>query len=770
MGLRAQNNPKASFEDPYSGTGTKAWKPYSAPEGLGASGGVINDYESGGKYYRTHMFQTSGSFVVNNLATDAALPDKVDILLVGGGGGGAADAGGGGGGGGVQVYSDDPTWNNTGSAYDVTAQTYPITIGSGGAGTRTSAQWNKPFRPSWNDGYTTKSAGRGGYAYPGQNSVFSTPTGAVYTAGYGGGGGSNNNWPTGAAAQAGGPGGGSGGGAGGGPGNPHSGGSAGPGGGYQGGSSPETEYGGGGGGAGATGGRTPHPWYANQASSPGGNGKQCVILGPQLADPIAYWGGGGAGCRGPGPGSSPSPDGTGGTGGGGAGGGKNNTWPTSGLGGGGYNYGGEGWPVSVAGPNPHWDTGDRSFDLGGGRWTGGGGGGTGGPQNETYPNGRRQFIGTRGGNGGEGTCVIRYEISNLQYHGVKATGGYTSQYNNKTIHVFNRSGTFTNVSGAPLDCEVVTIAGGGGGGLEQGGGGGAGGMLITPTITVDPAAPNAVTVTIGVGGVAQRWEPKVQVHPNWSAQNGNDDAGMAQRGGNSSFGPTLVAIGGGGGGQAGNNSGTDPTSSMGQPGGSGGGLGAAPGTPTDPAPTNPQIVGWNDPTAPGQGYPGGLGINPSGGGGGGGGAGGAGSNWNPPPSSPSNTNADIGGTGGIGKKLPATFQDPQMAWGAPGPGPGRWFCGGGGGGNSSVHPGQQPAIKNPSGGGGPRGDGGATPWSGGGNGGGNNADSGISGASGWENTGGGGGGGAATSKAWFGGKGGPGIVFVAYDNPAPAYN
>ena len=45
MGLRAANNPKASFEDPYLNTGKKAASKYIPPQGLDASGGIISDYQ-----------------------------------------------------------------------------------------------------------------------------------------------------------------------------------------------------------------------------------------------------------------------------------------------------------------------------------------------------------------------------------------------------------------------------------------------------------------------------------------------------------------------------------------------------------------------------------------------------------------------------------------------------------------------------------------------------------------------------------------------------
>ena len=75
-----------------------------ASNGMDASGGVVNDYEdanSPGTYWRSHMFQLSGAFVVNELSTSADCPNDIDILLVGGGVGGTGDKGGCAGGGGV---------------------------------------------------------------------------------------------------------------------------------------------------------------------------------------------------------------------------------------------------------------------------------------------------------------------------------------------------------------------------------------------------------------------------------------------------------------------------------------------------------------------------------------------------------------------------------------------------------------------------------------------------------------------------------------------
>ena len=70
--------------------------------------------------YKYHFFTSSGSFVVSSAG-------NIDFILVGGGGGGRsvdpAYAGGGGGAGGYIESTGHP----------VTATTYPVTIGSGGA-------------------------------------------------------------------------------------------------------------------------------------------------------------------------------------------------------------------------------------------------------------------------------------------------------------------------------------------------------------------------------------------------------------------------------------------------------------------------------------------------------------------------------------------------------------------------------------------------------------------------------------------------------------
>ena len=52
---------------------------YGGSAAFSASGGVINDYEVSGTFYRSHIFQSSGSLVVASGSAD------VEIFAVGGG-------------------------------------------------------------------------------------------------------------------------------------------------------------------------------------------------------------------------------------------------------------------------------------------------------------------------------------------------------------------------------------------------------------------------------------------------------------------------------------------------------------------------------------------------------------------------------------------------------------------------------------------------------------------------------------------------------------
>jgi hypothetical protein len=86
-----------------------------------ATGGTITTQTISGVTYRRHTYLSgTSSFVV----TDPGNIGKVEILVVAGGGGGGWDVGGGGGGGGVLYASN----------FQLAAQTYNISIGSGGNG------------------------------------------------------------------------------------------------------------------------------------------------------------------------------------------------------------------------------------------------------------------------------------------------------------------------------------------------------------------------------------------------------------------------------------------------------------------------------------------------------------------------------------------------------------------------------------------------------------------------------------------------------------
>ena len=295
--------------------GTEGWKNVQdstsnvvGNPNLVATGGTITTCGN----CKIHTFTGPGTFTVTNASSTAA-NNIVSYLVIGGGGGAGSGQGTGGGGAGGMRELISPSAPYSGSPLNgyctpanrvtVTAQAYPITVGSGGAGA--------PYPGIQLQGTS------------GGNSIFSSITS---TGGGGGGGGGGASPGTGVGASGGSGGGGGGrtgfcGGAGNTPpvsppqGNP---------GGFSTPSSapPSVDSGGGGGGASTTGGN-------GTACSAGGNG------GPGhgtsiTASPVNYAGGGGGGSE---SGGSSS----GGTGGGGAGSGTsgNGTNGTANTGGGG---------------------------------------------------------------------------------------------------------------------------------------------------------------------------------------------------------------------------------------------------------------------------------------------------------------------------------------------------------------------------------------------------------------------------------------------------
>jgi len=278
--------------------GTKGWSIINedTTTGLGAefiaaTGGTVT--ESGD--YKIHSFTGDGCFVVSSVGNPAGSTSVDYVIVAGGGGGGTGtgpDGGGGGGAGGFREgynpgsYCASPLAT---TALPVSATTYPITVGGGGAG-------SGPFPGSCK-------------GTSGSPSVFSTIT----SAGGGGGGSACGPVPPSRTGLSGGSGGGGAGGSGTGPaivggaGNtppvsPPQGNDGGPGGA---GNSPDRTAGGGGGATAA--GVTATP----SLSGPGGDGATTSITGSSTT----YAGGGGASGGIPGPGAGAA----GGAGGGGAG-------------------------------------------------------------------------------------------------------------------------------------------------------------------------------------------------------------------------------------------------------------------------------------------------------------------------------------------------------------------------------------------------------------------------------------------------------------------
>ncbi len=670
-----------------------------------ASGGIISDYsDPTGQLYRCHIFLQSGTFTVTTVGDVALSPTKpnasVEVLAVAGGGAGGITAatgygaGGGGAGGVVTNMTGHPRENATNAT--VTATSYPITVGAGGAppsGADQDAQSFSDGTPSTSPLWPISAAGGGA---GGQGSPDS---GGQYRAGRAGGSGGGGN--PGAAGAGNTP-----------PVTPVQG--------YAGGVEGGPVYrGGGGGGAGEVGrnGTT----TANPRPGFGGNGIQVAIAGPATNSPIGT------------PGNTPngtSPTDTGYFGGGG--GGATEYDPTPALGGTGGGASGD-----IDSSSPDWNSGIGPRE--GQSNTGGGGGGKCvGPS----PTGAYPFGELGKSSGGSGIYAIRYKIDATQTKTAKCTGGSICFSPTKTIHAFTTSGTFTAPGSFSETCEYVVIGGGGGGGdtkswSSHGAGGGGAGAYVADTTPL--SGPFAKAITIGQGGTKGTQD-------NWGGE-----------GGQSSIQGTVSAKGGGGGGGSGNAT-SDPTHMNGRPsanpyGGSGGGSAYT---------GNPGSSGT-------YGYDGGD-QSPPGGGAGGGGAGGAGgANPGTPTSDPDKR---VGGLGGIGVQLPATFRtNVPSVYGMPGPGGGAgWVAGGGGGGNGGPTSGGANVLMGGGGGGAPPADL-ATPWAGGGNGD-TVTDPGAPTKSplvnGRSNTGGGGGGGMGTASPtypWaesFNGNGGSGLVLIAY--------
>ncbi len=322
--------------------GTKGWQSIqddsanvSGRSYIAATGGTITTSPCGD--FKIHTFTSSGCFAVSAVGSPAGSGDKVSYVVVAGGGGGGGENGttttsGGGGAGGYREGKDSPKDSYTASplaaadsGLTITAATFPIAVGGGGAGGPDASPNNADGTVGVNSTFSSITSAGGGYG-SGRND---TPL----AAGSGGsGGGAKQGNAAGPACGAG-------------VGNtpPVSPPQGNPGG--QSDRTGPTYLAGGGGGAGAVGGNPSSP---GSTTGPGGAGVTSSITG----SPVARGGGGGAGKSNypgetrnvgtggtggggagqPGPGTDPSALGTANTGGGGGGGaGKAN--PGSSLGG-----------------------------------------------------------------------------------------------------------------------------------------------------------------------------------------------------------------------------------------------------------------------------------------------------------------------------------------------------------------------------------------------------------------------------------------------------
>ena len=265
---------------------TQGWKIVNQDTGttiqptfISATGGTVTT--SGD--FKIHTFTGDGCFVVASLANPIGGPNTVDYLVVAGGAGSGNFYGGGGGAGGFREGKSSPVPSYTASplvapaGLPVSATTYPITVGAGGAGT-----------PG-----PTCSSNVGG---SGVNSVFSTITSA-------GGGGGSGGYPSSQNGAAGGSGGGAGGYT------PHSGGAGNtpptsPSQGNNGGGNTSTseQAGGGGATAAATNTSWPNPNPALRGSAGGAGAGTAINPSPSYGTPgpspsLRYFAGGGGGVN-----------------------------------------------------------------------------------------------------------------------------------------------------------------------------------------------------------------------------------------------------------------------------------------------------------------------------------------------------------------------------------------------------------------------------------------------------------------------------------------
>lgn len=302
---------------------TKGWIVISTADSTASSSDYIiasGGTESTSGDEKIHVFTSSGTFTVSSAGSSAGSNSVAYLVIAGGGGGGNYKGGGGGGGWRSNYGPGTPTLPGTG-LLSITAGSFPITVGAGGAGAASDGTYRRGTAGSNSifSSITSAGGGGGGTYSPGPSNASGDVEGNVGGSGGNGGGGGILENPKSSGTQPGSAG----------TGNtpPVSPSQGTPGGdGTRRSGSPTNDYGGGGGGGGVAGGGSPGTPGDNTVGGGGGAGTPSLISGVN-----ADRGGGGGGARDGGGGAggggsgAPSPSGTAGDGtankGGGGGGG-----------------------------------------------------------------------------------------------------------------------------------------------------------------------------------------------------------------------------------------------------------------------------------------------------------------------------------------------------------------------------------------------------------------------------------------------------------------
>jgi hypothetical protein len=156
---------------------------------ISATGGTITTVCTN---FKVHTFTGPGSFVVSNAGAPTG-SNTVDYLVVAGGGGGGGGLGGGGGAGGYRespgtasgCYTVSPLGTSPAVALPVSVQSYPISVGGGGAGRTSPGATGGNGNPSVFSTITSTAGGGGG-------TVGTPPNNAGGAGGSGGGGAGQN--------------------------------------------------------------------------------------------------------------------------------------------------------------------------------------------------------------------------------------------------------------------------------------------------------------------------------------------------------------------------------------------------------------------------------------------------------------------------------------------------------------------------------------------------------------------------------------------------